>query len=244
MSKSIRTVNDGNRAYKFYAKERIESGRVSSIFDKEAGTIAWLRSLSKDDVLFDIGANIGIYTIFAAPLVKKVVAFEPHLGNAFRLLQNVDLNKFKNVNVIASPIHDKAGIFDFSYRSYEIGESFNQLSDEDHGNIEQKLSLHLDYYVENKSLPTPTAIKLDVDGNEYLILQSMEKTLRLGTVKSLIVEYNRQPGETIANNRIRTFMENLGYKFIESQFTRAGKKRLREGKSPEKIDHNFLFKLK
>ena len=93
-------------------------------------------------------------------------------------------------------------------------------------------------------LPTPTAIKLDVDGNEYLILQSMEKTLRLGTVKSMIVEYNRQPGETIANNRIRTFMENLGYRFIESQFTRAGKKRLKQGKSPEKIDHNFLFRLK
>ena len=244
MNKSVRTVNDGKREYKFYAKETKEVGRVRSIFDKEKGTISWIKSLSKDDILFDIGANIGIYTIYAAPLVKKVVAFEPHLGNAFRLLQNVDLNKFKNVNLIASPIHDKAGVFDFSYRSYEIGESFNQLSDENHGNIEQKLSLHLDYYVENNLLPTPTAIKLDVDGNEYLILQSMEKTLRLGTVKSMIVEYNRQPGETIANNRIRTFMENLGYRFIESQFTRAGKKRLKQGKSPEEIDHNFLFRLK
>ena len=139
---------------------------------------------------------------------------------------------------------NKAGVFDFSYRSHEIGESFNQLSDKDHGSIERKLSLHLDYYVENKSLPSPTAIKLDVDGNEYLILQSMEKTLRSGTVKSMIVEYNRGSGETIADNRIRTFMENLGYQFIESQFTRRGKMRLKKGKSPEEIDHNFLFKLK
>ena len=244
MSKQVKSVSDGKLNYKFYAEERIETGRVDSIFVKEPGTISWLKSLTKDDVLFDIGANIGIYTIYAAPRVKKVIAFEPHLGNAFRLLQNVDLNKFKNVNLIASPIHDKMGVFDFSYRSYGIGESFNTLSDEDRGNIERKLSLHLDYYVENGFIPEPTAIKLDVDGNEYLILQSMEKTLRSGCVKSLIVEYNGQPGETVKNNRLRAFLENIGYVFVESQFTRAGKKRFLEGKSPDKIDHNFLFRLK
>ena len=240
----VKRVEDGGRVYKFYSEEPIEARRIGSMFYKERGTISWIKSLDEDDVLFDIGANIGIYTIYAAPRVKRVVAFEPHLGNAFRLLQNIHLNKFKNVNLVASPIHNKLGLFDFSYRSFGVGESHHTLSEEDYGNIELKVVLHLDFFVENNFLPTPTCVKLDVDGNEFLILKSMKKTLEKGVIKSLIVEYNGEPTETVEKNRLRTFLEEVGYVFVESQFTEIGKKRLAKGVSPNKIDHNFLFKLK
>lgn len=240
----VKNVEDGQHTYKFYSEEILEQRRISSIFYKEEGTIAWIKSLTKDDVFFDIGANIGIYTIFAAPRVKRVVAFEPHLGNAFRLLQNIHLNEFENVTLVASPIHNKSGLFDFSYQSFGIGESCNTLSEEDHGNIEQKIALHLDFFVENRFLPTPTCVKLDVDGNEFLILQSMKNTLEKGSIESLIVEYNGQPNETVEKNQLKTFLEEVGYVFVESQFTARGKKYLKEGVSPDKIDHNFLFRLK
>ena len=71
----VKRVEDGKRVYKFYSEEPIEAGRIGSMFYKERGTISWIKSLDKDDVLFDIGANIGIYTIYAAPRVKKGCSF-------------------------------------------------------------------------------------------------------------------------------------------------------------------------
>jgi FkbM family methyltransferase len=245
MKDNIKKVKDGKYSYKFYsAGGKKEERRIKSALYKEAGTIEWINSLNENDIFFDIGANIGIYTIYAAPRVKKVVAFEPHLGNAFRLLQNIDLNNFKNVNLIASPIHNKLGLFDFSYRSLELGESFNELSEESRGSVEQKVALHLDFFVENHFLPMPTCVKLDVDGNEFLVLQSMKKILSGGSVKSLIVEYNREKNETVENNRLRNFLEEMNYRFIESQFTELGQRQINNGVSPDDIDHNFLFKLK
>ena len=243
MNDEIKIVKEGDLSYKFFSRGRKEKGRIKSIFKKETGTIEWLRSLNKEDILYDVGANIGIYTIYAAPRVKKVIAFEPHLGNAHRLLENIELNGFNNVNLIAAPIHNKIGLFDFSYRSLTLGESFNQLSEKKVKSVERKLSLDLDFAIDSGWLPAPTCLKLDVDGNEFVILEGMEKTLRKKTIKSLIVEYNGLQGETVKDNRLRKFLEGVGYRFVESQFTSSGKSQLRKGRSADKIDHNFLFEL-
>ena len=82
----------------------------------------------------------------------------------------------------------------------------------------------------------PTHIKLDVDGNEYIILQGADKLLSSGVVKSLIVEYNMPDGA-----KIESYLNKYGYVLKEHQLTSAGKKKLKKNIKIEQIAHNILF---
>ena len=82
---------------KFDCDSPVETWRVTTLFTKEPGTIAWLdKEVKEGDVLFDIGANIGLYSVYAASKGAKVYAFEPHIINAAKLLLNTSLNTFKS----------------------------------------------------------------------------------------------------------------------------------------------------
>src|SRR5206468_150350 len=77
-----------------------EHYRADTYATKEPETIEWVRRrLGKGDVLFDVGANIGLYSLFAAKLEPscRVVAFEPESNNFSSLCRNVLLNRLDNV---------------------------------------------------------------------------------------------------------------------------------------------------
>ena len=73
---------------RFVATSDIEQWRATSLLHKEAGTVAWIsRSVGPGDVFYDVGANIGIYSLLAALCAGpagRVFAFEPHLLNCSR----------------------------------------------------------------------------------------------------------------------------------------------------------------
>jgi hypothetical protein len=88
--KGITTLRDDNYEYHFGRSSKTARRRAERLLQKEKGTIAWLdRELGPNDVFFDIGANIGIYTIFGAKRINgtgMVVAFEPHIPSANSLI--------------------------------------------------------------------------------------------------------------------------------------------------------------
>ena len=72
--------------------------RLKDFFSKEPETLIWLNRLSKEDVLWDIGSNIGVYSIYAAKVIgNKTYAFEPSWKNTFFLQENIDINQFQNL---------------------------------------------------------------------------------------------------------------------------------------------------
>ena len=82
----------------------IEQWRHDTFWDKEPETIEWIKSFEPNTVFFDVGANIGIYSLYAASLYSEslIYAFEPVKQNFVRLMQNIELNKFNNI--IALPV--------------------------------------------------------------------------------------------------------------------------------------------
>ena len=62
MSNIVR-MKDGDHSYLFYADSRMSEKRAQTMFIKEEGTIAWLKTMGDQDVLYDVGANIGLYTV-------------------------------------------------------------------------------------------------------------------------------------------------------------------------------------
>jgi len=78
-------VSDGQFEYEFRCETPVEVWRAKTLPVKEAGTIQWIAGrVQSGDVFYDIGANIGLYTLVAGKRVGPagmVYAFEPHVKN-------------------------------------------------------------------------------------------------------------------------------------------------------------------
>ena len=90
----IRQVTSNGHTYAFVCPNRTVSWRVTTFLTKEPETIEWIDTFSPGDVLFDIGANIGLYSIYAASRNIRVRAFEPESQNYALINQNIFLNGY------------------------------------------------------------------------------------------------------------------------------------------------------
>ena len=81
----------------FYCPGRLLAFRANSLLTKEPETINWIDSFEQDDIMWDVGANIGCYTLYAASKGISVCAFEPVAANYYILNKNINLNQFCDV---------------------------------------------------------------------------------------------------------------------------------------------------
>ncbi len=130
--------------------------------------------IKKDDIVFDVGAHVGFYTLLASKCVGnngRVFSFEPLPRNIFFLKKHVVLNNLKNVEIIEAALSDKEGrfFFDTSIDSFQGRISVN-------GDIKVR-STTLDRLVNDENIPPPDLLKIDVEGEEYNLLRGGEKTL-------------------------------------------------------------------
>lgn len=142
-------------------------------------TAAVAATLKKGDVFFDIGANVGYYTLLASRLVGregKVVAFEPVIRNLAYLYQHMLLNKTSNVTIVSAACSDSLSLAFFS-----SGENF-ATGHIDGGTQENTLlvpTLSVDA-VAQKTGVSPNVMKIDVEGAELAVLKGAKTTLLAG----------------------------------------------------------------
>ena len=85
-----------NKGQKTYIKNRMDR-----MLSKEPETINWINSFNHDSIFFDIGANIGIYTLYSAISINNsVYAFEPHSASYKNLLDSINLNQLQKLYLI------------------------------------------------------------------------------------------------------------------------------------------------
>ena len=124
--------------------------------------------VKKDDVVYDIGANVGFYTLLASELIGpngRVFAFEPLPRNIFYLKKHIKLNKLNNIAIIEAAVSDKKGVLNFSeYESNATG----RLGKE--GQLKVSSVVLDDLLKDGKILP-PNVLKIDVEGAEAEVLK-------------------------------------------------------------------------
>lgn len=121
-------------------------------------------------VCFDIGANVGMYTLLFARQSPKVVAFEPLPRNVGYLDRVVRLNHLNNVLIVPWAVTERSGVGRFALAG---DSSLGHLA----GNGEQPAALtSCDEFVERFGL-TPDLIKIDVEGEEAAVLRGARQTL-------------------------------------------------------------------
>ena len=155
--------------------------RARSFFDKEPITISWIDNFAKGETLFDIGANLGLYTIYAAVMRTSTVhAFEPEALNYAELNKNIylnDLHSSVTAYCLALSDHNKTdklllsdfglGIshHDFAENSWKEDKQFSPdwLCKKDGRRTQGCIGRTVDSLIAD-GLPMPDHIKIDVDG--------------------------------------------------------------------------------
>jgi len=243
-------IRDGLYDYRFRCETVREFNRCLKMFTKEPGTVDWIdQNVESGDIFYDVGANIGVFTILAASRTGRngrVYAFEPHGANFARLIDNITVNNLQQVvfpNNFA--LHDKEGFFPFQYKSAEVGTSDSQLStsrevadDENASRIsELKYATTADRLLASGDLKAPHHIKIDVDGNEFFILEGMSRLLSgVHRPRTIQVEMN-DPHKT----QILEFMKEHQYRMSHKHYTRSASLRIKEGTRPETLSYNAVF---
>lgn len=252
LGKAVRfqlVVDDGKASYIFQPRNAIEYYRAVTFFTKEEGTIAWLQnSLGQGEVFFDIGANVGLYSLYAAKLGKgiKSYAFEPHKYTFVNLMDNIVANDLlSDIFPIAIPLGDASDVSTMNYAHMDSGSSMSQIGHNIHPEngafvpklVETIYCVTLDELITKSAVPAPHHIKIDVDGNELRILKGMSQLLQSAQKpKSIQVEIN--PGQKAG---VVEFLSSFGYRLDHSHFTANGAIKMKNGGDENEIAHNAVF---
>lgn len=162
--------------FKFRCSQKTEFGRTLGYGGEILSLAAFLFLLKKDDVVWDVGASVGLFTMHAAERVKRVVAYEPDPETAARLHENIRLNRFQNkvdVRQLAlgneerqEPLYTD-GLGGFAPALGNLERHSAVIS------VEMKT---VDRLIGNGTQP-PSVLKIDIEGAELLALQGAHNLL-------------------------------------------------------------------
>ena len=201
--KSYIKKNFLNHEVSFFIPNQVIAWRVKTLFTQEPETIEWINNFEDNlNIFWDIGGNIGLYSIYSALRHKnlQIFCFEPSTSNLRTLSRNISINNLQNrININQFALSDKKNIYQTMHETNFIeGHSMSTFSyntDFEGKNLvpEQKYNIYgtsIDNLIEAKILKCPNYIKLDVDGIEHKILDGAKKTLMNNDLKSILVEVN------------------------------------------------------
>lgn len=211
----------GENSLFFIANTWLLKWRVDTINNKEPETIDWIKGFKEDDIFFDVGANVGMYTILGARFSKQVFAFEPESSNYHILNRNIHLNGLAHkiraycLAVSNEERFDTLRLTDIrtgsAHHSFSV--SKNQYGNEYVPVFEQgSFSTSLDDLIYQKNLPCPNHLKIDVDGLEAQIINGAKRLLTDLRLKSILIELNESLPD---DQEILSILNSQGFKVIK-----------------------------
>ena len=194
--------------------------RVDTFSTKEPETLAWIDSFPRGSTFVDVGANIGLYSVYAGAKGCRVLAIEPGPENIFTLILNVQLNELiDQVHLAFSPLGRSNGQPALICQGTVDpgGAQLGALGDLEGAVISWRSSLRsLDSLCEETGL-WPDFLKIDIDGHELELLHGAQRALRWAQqvlIETDIVDYQFE--------ELRVFLESLGLTIVSQAVAQPG----------------------
>jgi FkbM family methyltransferase len=182
----------------FYMMEA-EGSKEGLLFDsyEPATTFVFERLVARGDLVVDVGAHWGYFTLLAATLCGEtggVIAFEPHPRNVSILTKNLQANRVHNVDAVAKAVSDGEGLAKLFLSRGSSGSSLISLPPGTELSLDEGGCLP----VETVSLDSffaplcrkPALIKIDIEGAELVAVNGMRTLIRETADLALITEFN------------------------------------------------------
>lgn len=233
---SIKKIKFDGVETKFFVKNPLDLRLIETPFESGMGDERRLirtiiTSLASGDYAFDVGASIGIHTVFMAKRVAgggKVFAFEPEKTSCAELLENIKLNNLVNVETFhfalgndfsEAVIASEGGTADFSLLTQKKREL---------GTIVKIVPG--DHIVKTEGLPIPKLVKIDVEGYEYYVMKGLKATLEHPKCRVICCEIHPTLlPEGISEDKLVGLLKSYGFNRYEKQLR-------------SKSIHGFFFK--
>lgn len=203
----IKRVQINGTDIAFDANEELHLLRAEWLDKKEPETLEWINGFGEGEILFDVGANVGVFSLYAALHRRcEVFAFEPEAKNYACLNKNIFLNRLgRRVKALNIGLHDATRIEFLQLHDlasgaalHSVGEAIDWRGNRFEAQFEQAvLAFRLDELVEQFRLPPPDHMKIDVDGNELKVIRGAARTLSDPRFKSLQIELKEGDKELI-----------------------------------------------
>ncbi|MBC8296527.1 MAG: FkbM family methyltransferase [Pelagibacterales bacterium] len=226
---SYKTVKILGKDIVFFVPNELINWRVETLFEKEPETLDWINKFQNEEkiVFWDIGSNIGLYSIYSAIKHEKIkiISFEPSTSNLRVLSRNISINNFVNkIDIVQIPLCSEENTFNnMKETSFVEGGALNVFG-ENHDFDGKKINAvnnynifgtNINFFLKNKLLEIPKYIKIDVDGIEHLILKGSIDFFNNENIKSVLIELNEN--FEMQFNSVMEFMKKNNFKFIEKK---------------------------
>ena len=202
--------------------------RAKTLLTEEPLMISWIKNMNPNDVVLDVGANVGMYTVPIAQRVKMVYACELDPLNIAILQENIVLNAVQD-RVVVFPIAcgDSMKLVDIKFRDLAYGDALQSIAggdvlDSHLGELPhttKNLQMSLDELFNGIDAIRPNKIKIDVDGNEETVLRGLVNLL------STANEIYFEDSFTVSCKNFIIFLVELGFQEQERAeiFSKDGK---------------------
>jgi FkbM family methyltransferase len=163
-----------------------------------------ITSLGDNEVFYDVGAHIGLYSCLAANKTGKVVAFEPFPPNYRQLKINAEYNE--NIKIFDIALSDTQGKIPMTRSAKESRTGLGGVGIDLDSNSKgfEAQSMPADHIISKNNLPKPNVIKIDVEGASPIVIKGMEKSLQSSKCHTVFVEVH-PPGYNPPNPSIEDF---------------------------------------
>lgn len=211
----------------FYTPNILSRYRADTFSTKEPETLEWIDKYAPEQgVFFDIGANVGLYSIYHAQTKQGLTySFEPSVFNLKLLVKNINLNNCQDrIKIISNPLTSSNSFADFNLQNIEEGGALSSFG-VDYGHDGKKLhtqvsyktlGFSLDFLIDQKIIEhIPSTIKIDVDGIEHLILRGAKKVIADPLCRSILIEVN--DAFTELASEVNSILANAGFSLIEKR---------------------------
>jgi FkbM family methyltransferase len=238
---SYQTIKILDQKVSFFVPNSRTKWRIDTFFSKEPETLEWIDNFEngggggKKITFWDIGGNIGLYSIYAAVKHRNidVTTFEPSTSNLQTLSRNISINNLnEKIKICQFPLTNKNNSFlMMKESSLEEGGALNVFGEnfDYEGNKFIKKNSYkiygtsINYLLDNKILEAPDYIKIDVDGIEHLILLGGKKLLKNKNILSIIIEINdkfkkqhRSIFKILKNCNFKLYKKEQNYNLLRS----------------------------
>jgi len=201
-TKTLRTPHGPVR---FYGFGRLPMSRIENAYIRQGAIFKWVDTFLPESVFWDIGANHGTISLYAAanPHIK-VISVEPLASNFWLLNKNIFINRFttitaypialsetNNFGKLGSSHNPTPGVAGSSFGRYhnDRNEYFTPVFEQ--GTV----GFTGDSLVYSHGIAMPNYLKIDVDGTENHVLEGMTRVLQSSELKSIVLETSDDRGD-------------------------------------------------
>ena len=245
---SYKSISILNKKVSFFVPNHLTDYRVNTFFTKEPETLQWIDNFNTDKeiIFWDIGSNIGLYSIYSALKHKdiKIHSFEPSTSNLRILSRNININELQDkIFINQFPLTDRDKGYQLMMESdfreggalHSFGKDLNFEGNK--MNIKNNYNIYgfsINYLIKNLNLEVPNYIKIDVDGLEHYILKSADEVLKHQNLKSILVEINENYFKQF--NDVEEIMKRFNFKLLKKDQSRHINL-----SDPFKNSYNYIF---